>query len=571
MACALIHSPPLLILDEPTVGTDPILRKTILSHLSLLCESGVTIILTTHYIEEARNANVVAFMRNGTILAEGSPDNFLEKYYTSSLEVVFLKLCESEKMVSHNNNNEENDFDIKIQKHCYENEVINERFENKSHVSRGGKNSSELRIESINNNVNIDIKFTENGVQNKTQNNNDFQLNHLKKISFVGKTSALMLKNFKRMTRSWIQLIMFILVPATLLVITLYSLGDKTTNINLAIFNEEINSNVSNGLGELFVKSIDNKTFNIIQFNSYEKAFDSVKMGQTFAVVDINDRFSKALRLRAIYGSDADEETLEESQIRVQIDWSNQMIGVLTKRYLYEAIIKFVEEVARSSGVNSETVKIPLSFDDPVYGTDTESLRDYALPGFYILLAYFCTCALACNALMEERKDGILERSLVSGITALDFILTQALTQFIIICFQVVFLISIPSLLFDRQLNGSLVLIIALLLSQGLGGITFGLMSAICSDSVFSVIFCFVAFLISIVIGGVFWPIENMPALLQYVGPLMPTTLPIKSLRNILYREWTIGYPEVYMGFISTYLWLSFFVIIAYIFLRKSL
>ena len=70
LACSLIHCPPLLILDEPTVGTDPVLRHSIWSHLETLCSSEHTIIVTTHYIDEARKADTVAFMRNGRLVAQ---------------------------------------------------------------------------------------------------------------------------------------------------------------------------------------------------------------------------------------------------------------------------------------------------------------------------------------------------------------------------------------------------------------------------------------------------------------------------------------------------------------------
>ena len=56
---ALLHEPPLLILDEPTVGVDPLLRSEIWKHLLYLSEKGTSIVITTHYIEEARQAHIV--------------------------------------------------------------------------------------------------------------------------------------------------------------------------------------------------------------------------------------------------------------------------------------------------------------------------------------------------------------------------------------------------------------------------------------------------------------------------------------------------------------------------------
>lgn len=94
MAAALVHSPPLLILDEPTVGVDPLLRQGIWQHLVTLTQTErISVIITTHYIEEARQANVVGLMRHGKILAEDSPDELMRQHERDNLEDVFLKLC----------------------------------------------------------------------------------------------------------------------------------------------------------------------------------------------------------------------------------------------------------------------------------------------------------------------------------------------------------------------------------------------------------------------------------------------------------------------------------------------
>lgn len=67
-AVALMHDPELLILDEPTVGVDPLLRQSIWNHLVHITKAGQkTVIITTHYIEEARQAHTVRF-RDGTAL-----------------------------------------------------------------------------------------------------------------------------------------------------------------------------------------------------------------------------------------------------------------------------------------------------------------------------------------------------------------------------------------------------------------------------------------------------------------------------------------------------------------------
>eukprot|EP00118_Oscarella_pearsei_P017298 m.170566 g.170566 ORF g.170566 m.170566 type:complete len:414 (+) comp39044_c0_seq2:14-1255(+) len=95
-AVALLQEPPLLILDEPTVGVDPLLRAKIWKYLrQVASQSKTTIMITTHYIEEARQADMVGLMRDGKILAEAEPNFLMQEHGFSNLEDVFLKLCKS--------------------------------------------------------------------------------------------------------------------------------------------------------------------------------------------------------------------------------------------------------------------------------------------------------------------------------------------------------------------------------------------------------------------------------------------------------------------------------------------
>ena len=93
-AATILHKPSLIVLDEPTVGVDPLLREKIWEHLvQLSTERGCTILVTTHYIEEARRASKIGFMRKGRIICEGQPLQLLKEHRATSLEQVFLHIC----------------------------------------------------------------------------------------------------------------------------------------------------------------------------------------------------------------------------------------------------------------------------------------------------------------------------------------------------------------------------------------------------------------------------------------------------------------------------------------------
>jgi lipooligosaccharide transport system ATP-binding protein len=93
IARALINRPELIVLDEPTTGLDPQARLAIWDVLDGLRSEGVTLILTTHYMEEAeRICDRLAIMDHARIVAEGSPAELLERYGQSNLEGVFLEI-----------------------------------------------------------------------------------------------------------------------------------------------------------------------------------------------------------------------------------------------------------------------------------------------------------------------------------------------------------------------------------------------------------------------------------------------------------------------------------------------
>jgi len=73
LACALMHQPEILFLDEPTSGADPLARREFWSRINALAQQGVTVMVTTHFMEEAEYCDRLAIMAAGEILTMGTP------------------------------------------------------------------------------------------------------------------------------------------------------------------------------------------------------------------------------------------------------------------------------------------------------------------------------------------------------------------------------------------------------------------------------------------------------------------------------------------------------------------
>jgi ABC-2 type transport system ATP-binding protein len=92
LACALVHRPPVLFLDEPTVGIDPALRVQFWTYFRKLASDGATLVVSSHVMDEADRCDELLLMFHGKVLARGSGAQIREKAGTQDMEEAFLRL-----------------------------------------------------------------------------------------------------------------------------------------------------------------------------------------------------------------------------------------------------------------------------------------------------------------------------------------------------------------------------------------------------------------------------------------------------------------------------------------------
>jgi ABC-2 type transport system ATP-binding protein len=94
LAISLLHKPRLAFLDEPTAGVDPKLRRSFWDYFNGLADQDVTLVVTTHLVEEALRCHVVGFLNAGRLMTQGTPDEILAETGTSNLDDAFIVLQE---------------------------------------------------------------------------------------------------------------------------------------------------------------------------------------------------------------------------------------------------------------------------------------------------------------------------------------------------------------------------------------------------------------------------------------------------------------------------------------------
>jgi ABC-2 type transport system ATP-binding protein len=93
MACALVHKPSVIFLDEPTVGVDPALRVQFWAHFHRLAADGATLLVSSHVMDEADRCDELLFIRDGKVLAQGTPRALRKRAGSDNLETAFLEFA----------------------------------------------------------------------------------------------------------------------------------------------------------------------------------------------------------------------------------------------------------------------------------------------------------------------------------------------------------------------------------------------------------------------------------------------------------------------------------------------
>jgi ABC-2 type transport system ATP-binding protein len=100
LAISLLHKPRLAFLDEPTAGVDPKLRRSFWDYFSALAEQSVTLVVTTHLVDEAQRCHMVGFLMAGRLLTQGTPSDILVQTKTTNLDDAFVALQERDQVKS---------------------------------------------------------------------------------------------------------------------------------------------------------------------------------------------------------------------------------------------------------------------------------------------------------------------------------------------------------------------------------------------------------------------------------------------------------------------------------------
>uniref|UniRef100_A0A671TRI6 ABC transporter G family member 20-like n=1 Tax=Sparus aurata TaxID=8175 RepID=A0A671TRI6_SPAAU len=499
LGAALLQNPELLILDEPTVGVDPVLRSKIWQHLVEIVRTGkVSVIITTHYIEEARQANVVGLMRNGCLLAEGPPDAVMKQHSATTLEHAFLQLCETS----------------------------DQNGSKRGSSPPGGPLENSQSFESGKDESRPILAVGAGAAEEVPKYSADWKVRARHFLPKWRNIAALMIKTMVRMKRLPGSLCFQFLLPVIQVSLICLCVGGDPKGIQVAVVNNETSPTA---YSQSLLSFLDNTSVQQVHL-SHEEAFDGIYNAEYWGVIGFGKNFTSYLTKRMIQRQ-VSREVVDGGSVHVWLDFTSKM----QKPFLY-------------------------------LNTD---FTTFVTPGAVLSITFYLAVGLTALSFVLERKEGLLDRCWVAGVSSLETMLAHLFSQLFVISVQIILLLLFILLVFKMPNEGSLVLVIILIVLQGVTGISFGLViSSAIDDEQSANQAALGIFYPNLIISGIIWPVECIPYPLRYLSLALPQTYASEALRCIMYRGWGLSRMMVWRGFAVTLGWNTFFLILATVILK---
>ncbi|VVC25930.1 Hypothetical protein CINCED_3A000710 [Cinara cedri] len=392
LAVALIHDPKLIILDEPTVGIDVLLRQKIwVEFIKMTKQLKKTIIITTHYIEEANEANCIGLIRNGILVEEGSPQNIITKYRRNTLEEAFLSLCCSQE--------------------------TNEISKKKVYVQRKKKlNNTRLKSE------------------------NNFDLYRIK---------ALTKKYFRMCYRDLWFFFIVICLPMIQYNNFSISFGQNINGLSIAIKNDEVNYldcrnfNVNGCIADensnltmscvVVNYLVSLNRYKLIEVNDFEVGELSLNNPNYMAFLHFPKAYTRALAKYIDSHNDSDGESLAYARLTMD----NFVFRNQIKTDVLNSINYVLKQTLIGCASNPKSISVPIKFKN-LYGNEVKSLANSIVHLFIALSVFYISSITSGNIMISEKLEGSLRRSIFAGVNLPECVLSLFFISTIIQLIQII-------------------------------------------------------------------------------------------------------------------------------------
>jgi len=479
LASATSHEPEVLFLDEPTAGVDPASRRLFWDWIYQLAKGGTTILVTTHYMDEAARCTRLAFLSRGHLIAVGTQEEITRQFGQESIEDVFIELQRRDEGQPGDGRRETGDVE-----------------------PSGGRSTRDARPAV-----------------------SPSPVSRLPSPVFRSPSKPpsrsllpMLWKEFVQMRRDRFTLGMMIGLPAIQLLLFGFAIRTEVRHLPTVVLDQSRTTE-----SRAFLDAVRNTgNFDIVgSIGSRIELQKKIERGDARAAVVIPPDFEADIKRR------------RTAQAQVIVDAADPLAS--------SAAISgaALAGQARSAALGPPGAHRPLPIDvrvRPWYNPGLESAI-YIVPGIIGLLLTLTLLMITAMALVRERERGTLEQLIVTPISKTSLMLGKVLPFALVGYVQVSVILVLGRLVFDVPIRGSLAVLYLITAPFIVASLALGLfVSTVVRTQVQAMQLSFVFILPTVLLSGFMFPREAMPAFAQWLGAAFPITYYLRVLRGILLK-----------------------------------
>ncbi len=494
LACATSHEPEVLFLDEPTAGVDPASRRLFWDWIYQLAKGGTTILVTTHYMDEAARCTRLAFLSRGHLIAVGTQDEITRQFGQESIEDVFIELQRRDEGDGRRETGDE------LTRTGEGRRARGDPLEVSSPDSQ--------RQPAASTSSQLPAAVSPSPVPPRPS-----------PVKPAPRSLAPMLwKEFVQMRRDRFTLGMMIGLPAIQLLLFGFAIRTEVRHLPTVVLDQSRTTE-----SRAFVDAVRNTgNFDIVgAIGSRDDLRKKIERGDARAAVVIPPDFETDIKRR------------RTAEAQVIVDAADPLAS--------SAAISgaALAGQARSAALGPPGERRQLPIDvrvRPWYNPGLESAI-YIVPGIIGLLLTLTLLMITAMALVRERERGTLEQLIVTPISKTSLMLGKVLPFALVGYVQVTVILVLGRLVFDVPIRGNLGLLYLITAPFIIASLALGLfVSTVVRTQVQAMQLSFVFILPTVLLSGFMFPREAMPTFAQWLGAVFPITYYLRVLRGILLK-----------------------------------
>ena len=534
LACALIHEPELLFLDEPTAGIDPVARRDLWDLLFELSGRGVTLFVTTHYMDEAERCTHVGYIYMSKLLVVGRPDELkaLSEVSPPGTRRLELTAAHAARRLAH----------LRGVPGVRDATLFGERV----HLLVDDGLPDETLLADQADQITVvepnleDVFVTLSraaeagrvpGHLSPPPGEVAAERQRVRSGPPMQGFWAMLLKEFSHVRRQPATLVFMFVIPVLQIVIFGYAIETEIENIPTIVFDLD-GKRHSRELVEAFVAT---GTFEVVGRATDEATFRrALTSGRAKVGVRIPPDYSE----RLIAGEQASVQVLvdgSDSNVATTAQSTAQLLGIRVSQRLATGLVEGRQRAPARDAAGR--VAMPIDIRSRVlFNPNLESSR-FFVPGLVGIILQLVMLFLTSFAVVRERELGTLEQLFVTPVGRAGLVLGKLVPYAIVGVAETLIVLCVMVFVFDVPIQGSLTLLLALSSLFVVTSLGMGLfVSTLARTQLQAMQFAFLIMLPSVLLSGFMFPRAEMPAPIFLASFAIPATYFIEILRGIVLR-----------------------------------